>query len=100
VRVTSDGRELCALSFAPLRFAPPLPVHGALLPASLRTLAQRFRGHTYYYAPEARGRVRPGRLVSWRFDSDLFPDLVGTAVVAVFKVESFRMRFPVARVGE
>jgi len=100
VRVTSDGRELCALSFAPLRFAPPLPVHGALLPASLRTLAQRFRGHTYYYAPEARGRVRPGRLVSWRFDSTLFPDLAGAAVVAALKVESFRLTFPVARVGE
>jgi hypothetical protein len=43
--------------------------------------------------------VRPGRLVSWRFDGTLFPDLSSAAVVAALKVESFRMRFPVARVA-
>jgi hypothetical protein len=98
VRVTSDGREVCELRFAPSRFAPPLPVYGGLLPAGLRTLAQFFRGRTYYYAPEARGRVRPGRLVSWRFDATLFPDLSSAAVLAVLKVESFRMVFPLARI--
>jgi hypothetical protein len=99
VRVTSDGREVCALRFATLRFAPPLPVHGALLPASLRTLAQCFRGRTYYYAPAARGWVRPGRLLSWNFDPVLFPDLAGAAVVATLHVESFRLTFPVARIA-
>jgi hypothetical protein len=99
VRVTSDGRELCELRMAQLRFAPPFPVHGGIVPAALRTLAQRFRGNTCYYAPTARGRVRPGRLVSWRFDPALFPDLSGAAVVATLKVESFRMTFPVARVA-
>ncbi len=98
VRVTSEGRELCELRFGRLRFAPPLPVHGALLPVALRTLAQRFRGHTYYYAPEARGRVRPGRMLSWRFDAALFPDLAAAAVLAAVQVESFRMRFPVATI--
>lgn len=98
VRVTSQGREVCELRFATLRFAPPLPVHGALVPASLRTLAQRLRGQTYYYAPQARGRIRPGRLLSWRFDAELFPDLTAAAVVAALQVESFRMTFPVARV--
>jgi hypothetical protein len=98
VRVTSEGRELCELRFAPSRFAPALPVNGGLLPAGLRTLAQRFRDRTYYYAPEARGRVRPGRLLSWRFDATVFPDLSAAAVLAVLKVESFRMSFPVARI--
>jgi hypothetical protein len=98
VRVTSDGRELCELRFGDLRFAPRLPVNGGLVPASLRTLAQQFRGRTHYYAPEARGWVRPGRLLSWRFDAELFPDLAGSAVVAALRVESFRMTFPVARV--
>lgn len=98
VRVTSDGRELCELRFAPLRLAPSLPVSAGLLPAGLRTLAQQFRGRTYYYAPAAKGRVRPGRLVSWRFDATLFPDLAGAAVLAALKVESFRMNFPVATV--
>ena len=98
VRVTSEGRELCELRLGALRFAPPLPVPVALLPVALRTLAQRFRGHTYYYAPEARGRVRPGRLLSWRFDPALFPDLAAAAVLAAVKVDSFRMRFPVAKI--
>jgi hypothetical protein len=98
VRLTSDGREMCELQFALSRFAPSLPVNGGLLPVALRTLAQSFRGRTYYYAPEARGRVRPGRLVGWRFDPTLFPDLSAAAVLGVMKVESFRMRFPVARI--
>jgi hypothetical protein len=98
VRVTSDGREVCELRFATLRFAPPVPVHGAPVPTSLRTLAQRLRGQTYYYAPQVRGRIRPGRLLSWQFDAELFPDLAGAAVVAALRVESFRMTFPVARV--
>ena len=98
IRVTSDGREVCELHFAASRLAPPLPVSGGLLPERLRTLAQNLRGRTYYYAPEARGRVRPGRLLSWRFDATLFPDLAAAAVIAVAKVDSFRMRFPVARI--
>jgi hypothetical protein len=98
VRVTSDGRELCELRFAPLRLAPSLPVSAGLVPTGLRTLAQQFRGRTYYYAPAAKGRVRPGRLVSWRFDATLFPDLTGAAVLATLKVESFCMNFPVATV--
>lgn len=99
VRVTVEGREACELRFAGARFAPPLPVFGALLPERLRTLAQRFRGRTYYYAPAARGRVRPGRLLAWRFDGELFPDLAGAAVVATFEVQSFRLSFPVAQVA-
>jgi hypothetical protein len=98
IRVTSDGREVCDLRFAASRFAPALPVSGGLLPTGLRTLAQGFRGRTYYYAPEARGRVRPGRLVSWCFDAKLFPDLADARILAVLQVESFRMTFPVARI--
>src|SRR5512139_2629969 len=36
VRVSSDGREVCELRFAKLRFAPRLPVHGGVVPAPLR----------------------------------------------------------------
>jgi hypothetical protein len=99
VRVLSEGRELCELRLATLRFAPSLPVPGGLLPARLRTLAQSFRGRTYYYAPAAAGRARPGRLLSWRFDAELFPDLAAAPVLAAFKIESFRMTFPVADVA-
>jgi len=100
VRVESGGREVCELRFGSRRLAPLLPVSTGLLPASLRTLAQCFRGRTYYYAPEARGRVRPGRLVSWRFDPALFPDLEGAVVLAALEVGSFWMRFPRATVVE
>jgi hypothetical protein len=98
VRVSSDGRELCELRFARSRRLPRLPVHGSWLPSRLRTLAQEFRGRTYYYAPTARGWVRPGRLESWRFDPALFPDLSAAAVVATLGVESFDLTFPVAQV--
>jgi hypothetical protein len=33
-----------------------------------------------------------------RFDATVFPDLSAAAVLAVLKVESFRMSFPVARI--
>jgi hypothetical protein len=98
VRVSSDGRELCELRFARSRFMPRLPVYGSWLPSGLRTLAQEFGGRTYYYAPSARGWIRPGRLESWRFDPALFPDLSTAAVVATLAVESFNLTFPVAQV--
>jgi hypothetical protein len=99
VRVRADGgRELCTLSFAPRRFAPRLPVPGALLPAGMRTLAQRHAGRTCYYAPVASGWIRPGRVLDWRFDPALFPDLGAASILAAGKVDSFRMTFPVARI--
>jgi len=98
VRVLDDGREMCRLEFATLGWLPPLPVHSAVVPRGLRTLAQAFRDRTYYYAPVASGWIRPARLSSWRFDASLWPDLAGAAVVAAVRVESFRMTFPVARI--
>ena len=95
-----DERRARAVRTAVRATAPRAVAPGVRWAAAggLRTLAQRFRGRTYYYAPEARGRVRPGRLLSWRFDATLFPDLADAAVLAVLKVESFRMTFPVARI--
>jgi hypothetical protein len=99
IRVSAeDGREMCSLRLATLRFAPRLPVPGGLLPQRLRTLAQSFAGRTYYYAPSSSGWVRPGRVLEWRFDPQLFPDLSAGAVVAACKVDSFKMQFPPARI--
>ena len=100
VHIDCDGRELCELRFAARAALPAMPVNGAWLPACLRTLAQRRHGRTYYCAPEARGRIRPGRLLAWRFDAALFPDLGQAAVLAVLQVESFQMTFPPARTGD
>jgi hypothetical protein len=65
VQVTTDGRELCELSFGTLRFAPPLPVRGALLPVALRTLAQ------FLEARGLLGLARPARGRIERLDLDL-----------------------------
>lgn len=100
VRVTSGAREVCELDFGRARLAPALPVTTALVPSGLRTLAQRLRGRTHYYAPQARGWVRPGRLRSWRFDAGLFPDLAGAKVLATVEVVSFRLTFPEACVAD
>jgi len=99
VRVHADGREVAGLVFARGRLMPSVPVSTGLLPASFRSFAQRFRGRTWYYTPEASGRARLGRLLGWRFDATLFPDLSSSAVLATLEIESFRMTFPVARLG-
>ena len=95
-----DGREMCALTLAVTAFAPRLPVPGFLVPEGLRTLAQRFGGRTYYYAPASSGWLQPGRLLEWRFDPELFPDLRGSRVVAACSIPSFRLGFPVARIAD
>ncbi|HEX7374242.1 MAG TPA: hypothetical protein VF277_04665 [Steroidobacteraceae bacterium] len=98
VRVTADdGHELCAMHVVPRKFAPRLPVPGALLPAGMRTLAQRYAGSTCYYAPAASGWIRPARLVDWRFDPAFVPDLCAASILATGRVDSFRMTFPRAR---
>lgn len=96
IEVTSDGQPLARLALSSLPL--PLPMPGGLVPASLRTMAQRFDGREYFYAPAANGWVRPGRVLSWQFNEALFPDLARGRVVAAFKVASFRMTFPVARI--
>lgn len=96
IRVSSDGREMADLQLSSLPF-PPLPVFGSLVPERLRTLAQLHEGKTFFYAPGSRGWIQPGRVQSWRFDGDLFPDLAGARVLAAVKITSFAMTFPVAR---
>lgn len=96
IRVLSEGREMAALRLKAWPLS--LPVHGGIVPASLRTLAQRFRGKTFLYAPSSRGWIRPGRLLSWRFDGELFPDLAGARIIAAVKIPSFAMTFPLSKV--
>lgn len=96
IRVHSDGRELAELR---LRAWPvTLPVHGGLLPKALRLLGQRFEGKTFLYAPTMRGWASPGKLVDWRFNADLFPDVAGGRVLGAFRIKSFNLAFPRANV--
>jgi hypothetical protein len=95
-RVTSDGRELCALEFS----APTgvrLPLRSAWVPRRFDTFAQRLEGRTWFYQPTATGHLRLCRVRQWRFDPDLFPDLSRATVLTALRIEGFRMVFPVAR---
>jgi hypothetical protein len=96
-RVTSDGRELCSLEFTEPT-GVRLPLRSSWVPRKLGTLAQRFDGRTYYYRPEATGKLRLCRVRQWRFDPVLFPDLSRATVLTALRIEGFRMVFPVARI--
>jgi len=96
--LADDGREMCSLRMAERPLAPSFPVSSALVPGTLRTLAQRRSGRTFYYAPEARGWVRPARLLEWHLDGALFPDLREARLVTALRVRSFRLTFPLARI--
>jgi hypothetical protein len=98
-RVVDGGREVCRLDFEAPR-GPRLPMRTSWLPAGWGTLAQLHEQRAYYYRPTARGSLRPVRLVQARYDGTLFPDLSSATVLAAFRVESFAMEFPVARVEE
>lgn len=96
--VVRDGNRVMAELRLRASWPLSLPMLGNLVPAGLRTLAQRYAGADYFYAPSSRGWLRPGKLVSWKFDPELFPDLAAARVIAAMKITSFRMTFPVARV--
>jgi hypothetical protein len=98
VVVSDAGRESCVLEFSEPT-APRLPLRTRWLPNSWQTLAQRYRGQTYYYRPEATGSVRPCFLRSWRCDAARFPDLARATVLTALRVEDFAMTFPVANVS-
>jgi hypothetical protein len=99
VRVVAEGGQpICSLRLSTSAMAPRLPFPGRLVPERWRTLAQSYQGRTYYYAPAASGRLRPGRLLEASFNPRTFPDLNAAAVIAAFRVDTFRMSFPVARV--
>jgi hypothetical protein len=100
VLVSNASRKIAELRLATIPMTPSVPVYAGLVPKALRTLAQYHEGRVYRFAPQASGWCRPGRLLSWSFDAELFPDLVGARVLAAFKVSSFRMTFPVAEILE
>lgn len=97
VTVRDGERVMADLKFSSWPLS--LPVFGGVVPAAMRTLAQRHGASDYYYAPSSRGWIRPGRLLSWQFDAALFPDLADARVIAAVKIPSFSMTFPVARIA-
>lgn len=95
----TDGTFMARLHLAERNtFGLGLPAPGKLVPRALRTLAQRQGDREFYYAPASSGMLRPGRLIDWSFNADLFPDLAGSQVLMAVKMHDFRLVFPVADV--
>lgn len=93
-----DGTCFAELNFRPRRLFR-IPISTALVPKKLRTLGQHREGQQFLYAPDARGHIKPARLLSARFDSRYFPDLAQGKVISCWKVTDFRMIFPVAAIA-
>lgn len=97
VEVCDGAREVCALEFESPR-GLGVPINSRWLPQRWLTLAQCRAGQTYYYTPSARGALSMSRLVSWRFDAAMFPDLTAARALATLRIERFEMRFPLAKI--
>ena len=81
-------------------FGLNLPVHSGLVPASMRTLMQHWQQKVYGITLQATGKLRGAKVVDWRFDPTLFPDLAqGTVLVGAY-LPSFEMTFPVPSVRD
>jgi Acetoacetate decarboxylase (ADC) len=96
ITVSRDGRTVARLDLQ--GFGLALPVTGAMLPPSWRTITQHWHGQEYRIALAAKGKARLARVVDWSFDPELFPDFAGTRVLAAAHLPSFEMTFPVAQV--
>jgi hypothetical protein len=59
-------------------------------------VGQRKNGTDYFYAMTMNGWANPGKVVSWQFNSELFPDVSDANVEAAMKLR-FWMKAPVAR---
>lgn len=94
--ISLQGRQLARLAFR--RYPLPLPAPGGLLPSRFRTLGQHRDGHSYTFAPLARGTLRPARMTSASADPGLFPDITRGKPLATMSLSGFRMTFPEARV--
>lgn len=74
---------------------PLVPFVSSVFPAHLRTLMQLYGRQLVFTAPEARGLVRPARLMSSSSNMEAFPDLSAVRPFAGFELTRFRMVFPV-----
>ncbi|MGH8493698.1 MAG: acetoacetate decarboxylase family protein [Moraxellaceae bacterium] len=96
IKLLQDGHVFADLKFSHHLFR--IPFNGSWLPKKLLTIGQWFKGRQFRFAPQAKGHIKPARLLSWKFDSALFPDLAKGKVVACVKVTGFEMVFPVAEI--
>jgi hypothetical protein len=70
------------------------PVNSGILPASMRTVMQHWRGQQYGVTLRAKGSLRMAKLLEWRFDPAFFPDLAQGHVLAAGYFPGFELTFP------
>ena len=97
IRATLDGRTFAEFEVEP--GVHSLPVRSGLLPARLRSFAQRSGRREYRYAPRARARIARAKVQRLHGDGSLFPDLASARLVMAMHLEWFEMIFPVANVA-
>ncbi len=97
-RVALNGHTFASMSFRPWGFS--LPISTRILPASMCTLVQSWRGREFVFTPEASGRAGPAKMAECAIDPDVFPDLTRGTVLTCLQVPDFTMTFPVARVDD
>jgi hypothetical protein len=61
--VFKDDQRIAYFRFKPARI-PLLPVTDAIIPATIRTLAQHYKGNTYFYELALNGRFKPAQLMA------------------------------------
>jgi hypothetical protein len=93
VIVQNDRVAEVELTVAPAR-GLALPVAGLFAPPSWRTITQFRDGRTYETRMGGRGVLRPAKLLDFRAMPKAFPDVNQGTLVAGFRVEDFRLRFP------
>ncbi|MDY6941469.1 MAG: acetoacetate decarboxylase family protein [Pseudomonadota bacterium] len=90
-----DGTVFAEFSFRHKGFQ--IPINTRLIPKAFHTFSQHWEGTEYTYTLEAKGRVKPAKLLSARFNPDYFPDLARGKVLACVKATQFEMVFPVSK---
>jgi hypothetical protein len=98
VIVQNDRLADVELTVAPAR-GLLLPAAALLAPPSLRTITQFRDGQAWETRMSGWGVLRPARLLDFRAMPKAFPDVNQGKMVAGFRVEGFRLRFPAPRVG-
>ncbi len=94
VIVLRGGSAEVDLTVAPGKGRLPIPVSSVLAPPSWRTITQFRNGHPLVTLIGGRGVLRPARLLDFRAMPRLFPDVNQGKLVAGFRLEDFRLRFP------
>ena len=97
LRVEVDGQTVASFAFEARGLA--LPIHGGLLPSSMRRLVQQHAGRRFEFTPVASGRARLARATDLRSDAALFPEIAGAHVTMALRVPRLSLTFPVADVS-